>query len=48
VQMALDCLIVVGALAVADVQRVALSVLAAVVLNLTLAVNHKPGRYLAA
>lgn len=48
VQMALDCAIVLGALAVADVQRVALSVLAAVVLNLTLAINHKPGRYLAA
>lgn len=47
VQMALDCAIVLGALAVADVQRVALSVLAAIVLNLTLAINHRPGRYLA-
>lgn len=47
VQMALDGLIVLGALWVADPQRVALSVLGAVVLNLTLALNHKPGRYMA-
>jgi uncharacterized membrane-anchored protein YitT (DUF2179 family) len=47
VQLVLDSLIVAGALAVADVPRVALSVLGAVVLNLTLAINHKPGRYLA-
>jgi uncharacterized membrane-anchored protein YitT (DUF2179 family) len=48
VQMLLDCLIIAGAAAVVDVQRIALSVLAAIVLNLTLAINHKPGRYLAA
>lgn len=47
VQMLLDSLVVIGALVVADVPRVALSVLGAVVLNLTLAINHKPGRYLA-
>lgn len=47
VQLALDCLILLGALVVADVPRVALSVLGAVVLNLTLAINHRPGRYLA-
>lgn len=47
VQMAIDSLIVLGALWVADWQRVALSVLGAVVLNLTLAVNHRPGRYMA-
>jgi uncharacterized membrane-anchored protein YitT (DUF2179 family) len=47
VQMALDSLIVIGGLFVADVPRVALSVLGAVVLNLTLAINHRPGRYLA-
>jgi uncharacterized membrane-anchored protein YitT (DUF2179 family) len=47
VQMALDSLIVLGGLVVADVPRVALSVLGAVVLNLTLAINHRPGRYLA-
>lgn len=48
VQMLLDCLIIAGAAAFVDVQRIALSVLAAVVLSLTLAINHKPGRYLAA
>jgi len=47
VQMLLDSLIVLGGLVVADVPRVALSVLGAVVLNLTLAINHRPGRYLA-
>jgi uncharacterized membrane-anchored protein YitT (DUF2179 family) len=47
VQMALDCMIVLGGLVVADLPRVALSIVGAVVLNLTLAVNHRPGRYLA-
>lgn len=47
-QMAVDACIVLAALAVADVQRVALSVLGAVMLNLVLALNHKPGRYMAA
>lgn len=47
VQMGIDSLIVVGALWVADPQRVAWSVLGAVVLNLVLAVNHRPGRYMA-
>lgn len=47
VQMVLDGCIVLGALVIADVPRVALSVLGAVVLNLTLAINHRPGRYLA-
>ena len=46
-QMLLDCLIVLGGLVVADPQRVALSVLGAVVLNLALAINHRPGRYMA-
>ncbi len=45
-QMLFDCAIVVGGgLIVADGPRVALSVLGAVVLNLTLAINHRPGRY---
>lgn len=48
VQMALDALILLAALFVADLPRIALSVLAAVVMNMTLAINHKPGRYLAA
>jgi uncharacterized membrane-anchored protein YitT (DUF2179 family) len=47
VQMAIDSVIVLGALWVTDEQRVALSVLGAVVLNLTLAINHRPGRYMA-
>lgn len=47
VQMLLDSLIVLGAFMVADLQRIALSVLGAVVLNLALAINHKPGRYIA-
>ena len=47
VQMAIDSLIVLGALWVTDWERVALSVLGAVVLNLTLAINHRPGRYMA-
>ena len=47
VQMAMDSVIVLGALWVTDEQRVALSVLGAVVLNLTLTINHRPGRYMA-
>lgn len=47
-QMVVDAGIVLAALTVADVQRVALSVLGAVMLNLVLALNHKPGRYMAA
>ena len=47
VQMVLDAAIVLGALWVADPQRVLLSVLGAVVLNLALAINHRPGRYMA-
>ena len=45
--MAVDGLIVLGTLMVANGERVAISVLGAVVLNLTLAINHRPGRYLA-
>ena len=47
VQMVIDGLIVAGALWITDWQRVAWSVLGAVVLNLVLAVNHRPGRYVA-
>jgi uncharacterized membrane-anchored protein YitT (DUF2179 family) len=46
VQMAIDCLIVVAALAVVDPLLVAMSIIGAVALNLVVAVNHKPGRYL--
>jgi uncharacterized membrane-anchored protein YitT (DUF2179 family) len=44
--MAVDCAIVAAALAIVDPGRVLLSVLGAVALNLVVAVNHKPGRYL--
>lgn len=47
VQMVLDCAIVLAAFAVVDWTRIAWSVLAAVVLNMTLAINHRPGRYMA-
>ena len=47
VQMLIDCLILLAALAVVDVPAIVLSVLGAVVLNLVLAFNHKAGRYTA-
>jgi len=47
IQMALDCTIVLCSLAVVDWQHTALSVLGAVVLNQTLATNHRVGRYMA-
>ncbi|MDE2394450.1 MAG: YitT family protein [Burkholderiales bacterium] len=47
VQMAVDSAIVLAALYVADPRRVAYSLVGALVLNLTLAVNHRPGRYIA-
>jgi uncharacterized membrane-anchored protein YitT (DUF2179 family) len=46
VQMGIDCLIVAAALAIVDARLVAISVIGAVALNLVVAVNHKPGRYL--
>jgi uncharacterized membrane-anchored protein YitT (DUF2179 family) len=49
IQMALDCAIVLMAMAMAVVpwQQIAWSVVGAVALNLTLAINHRPGRYMA-
>lgn len=47
VQMAIDCAIVAAALAIVDPQRVVYSAVGAVALNLILAINHKPGRYVA-
>ena len=47
-QMALDALIVVLALFIVPWPAVALSVLSGVVLNAVLAINHRPGRYMAA
>lgn len=46
-QMALDCAIVLAAFSVRAPQQIAWSVLGAVVLNMTLAINHRPGRYMA-
>ena len=46
VQMVIDCLIVLAALALVEPWLIAVSVLGAVALNLVVAVNHRPGRYL--
>jgi len=46
-QMGLDCAIVLTALAFVPWSQIAWSVAGAVALNLTLAVNHRPGRYMA-
>lgn len=46
VQMAADCAIVLAALLIKDFSLVILSILGAVALNLVIAVNHRPGRYL--
>jgi uncharacterized membrane-anchored protein YitT (DUF2179 family) len=47
IQMGMDCTIVLLAFAVTDWWHIALSVLGAVVLNQTLAINHRTGRYVA-
>lgn len=47
VQMAVDTLILLLALATTPRLQVALSVAGVVVLNLTLAINHRAGRYMA-
>ncbi len=46
IQMVLDCAIVLCSFAVVDWQHTALSVLGAVVVNQTLATNHRAGRYM--
>lgn len=46
VQLAFDAVIVLAALLVADVATVLASVAGVVVLNVILAMNHRPGRYL--
>jgi uncharacterized membrane-anchored protein YitT (DUF2179 family) len=48
VQLAVDGAILLGALAAMDAARVACSVAGALVMNLVLAVNHRPGRYVVA
>jgi uncharacterized membrane-anchored protein YitT (DUF2179 family) len=45
VQMAIDCSIVLLALTVMPADRVLWSVVAAVVMSLFIAINHRPGRY---
>ena len=45
VQMALDVVVVLAAFSVVAPSVVALSALGAVVLNLVLSMNHRPGRY---
>ena len=45
VQMAVDGAIVLAALFVVDATSIAYSLVGALALNLTLAVNHRPGRY---
>ena len=44
-QMIADGFIVCGALAIVDPLRVGLLILGALVLNMVLAINHRPGRY---
>lgn len=47
IQMGVDAVIVLAALFVVEPGRIAASLAGALALNLTLAVNHKPGRYVA-
>ena len=46
-QLAVDCVILLAALVTVPLPRVALSVAGAVALNLILAINFRPGRYVA-
>jgi len=46
VQLAIDALIVLASLVVLPPDRVALSILGAVALNMVLAINHRAGRYM--
>ncbi|WP_043440428.1 YitT family protein [Arthrobacter sp. L77] len=48
VQMALDTTVILASFAVVEPASVLLSAVGAVVLNLVVALNHKPGRYLGA
>ncbi|MEL0638736.1 MULTISPECIES: YitT family protein [Marinomonas] len=45
-QMAVDCTIVTLSIFVIDFRLIAVSVIGAIALNMILAVNHKPGRYM--
>jgi uncharacterized membrane-anchored protein YitT (DUF2179 family) len=47
IQLALDLTILLASTPWVDAQRLALSIVGAVAMNLALAVNHRPGRYVA-
>ena len=47
VQLAVDAVILLAALVLVEPSRIAYSLVGALTLNLTLAVNHRPGRYVA-
>jgi uncharacterized membrane-anchored protein YitT (DUF2179 family) len=47
VQLALDVLILLASTPWVDAQRLALSIVGAAAMNVALAVNHRPGRYIA-
>ena len=47
VQMGIDGAILIASLAMVEPQRIAMSIAGALALNLTLALNHRPGRYVA-
>jgi uncharacterized membrane-anchored protein YitT (DUF2179 family) len=47
VQMVFDALIVSSALLTVPLSRVVMSIIAVLVLNLVIATNHRPGRYVA-
>jgi uncharacterized membrane-anchored protein YitT (DUF2179 family) len=47
VQMGIDGAILLASLAMVDPKRILMSIAGAVALNLTLALNHRPGRYVA-
>jgi uncharacterized membrane-anchored protein YitT (DUF2179 family) len=46
VQLGLDAVVIIASLTIVPTLVVALSAAGAVVLNLVLALNHRPGRYL--
>jgi len=47
-QLAIDVLIIAASLTVLPPDRILVSLVGAAALNLTLAINHRPGRYMAA
>lgn len=45
VQMGLDCIILISAFFIVDLEQALWSILAALILNQVLSMNHRPGRY---